>query len=151
MSRSLLAPVLVASVLGTVGVATAVAQQRADTGYRPEIAEPTYRTQGPGVLFDEAHDNFHTSTGRYLAFVRLLEADGCRVTPNIRRFTKKRLGRHDLLVIANAGTEGTGSAFDEREIDAVVEWVDRGGALLLIADHAPFGARAAALAERFGV
>ena len=33
----------------------------------------------------------------------------------------------------------------------VSDWVKSGGALLLIADHAPFGGAAAALASRFGV
>lgn len=37
------------------------------------------------------------------------------------------------------------------ECDVVREWVRAGGSLLLIADHAPFGAAAARLASRFGV
>jgi hypothetical protein len=43
------------------------------------------------------------------------------------------------------------SAFTDSECDAVRDWVRGGGSLLLIADHAPFGATAAALASRFGV
>ncbi len=43
------------------------------------------------------------------------------------------------------------SAFTDEEIQAVQDWVKGGGALLLIADHAPFGGAAAALASRFGV
>ena len=43
------------------------------------------------------------------------------------------------------------SAFTDEEIQAVHDWVKGGGALLLIADHAPFGGAAAALANRFGV
>jgi hypothetical protein len=43
------------------------------------------------------------------------------------------------------------SAFTDEEIQAVHDWVKGGGALLLIADHAPFGGAAAALASRFGV
>jgi hypothetical protein len=42
-------------------------------------------------------------------------------------------------------------AFTPEEVAAVHAWVERGGALLLIADHAPFGEAAAALAEAFGV
>src|SRR5262249_12216252 len=42
-------------------------------------------------------------------------------------------------------------AFTDAECDAVREWVRGGGALLLIADHAPFGATAANLGKRFGV
>jgi hypothetical protein len=43
------------------------------------------------------------------------------------------------------------SAFTASEIEAVRTWVENGGSLLLIADHAPFGSAAAALAETFGV
>ena len=63
-----------------------------------------------------------------------------------------------MLVIANAlGAEedddkgADKSAFTDEEIQAVQDWVKGGGALLLIADHAPFGGAAAALASRFGV
>src|SRR5262249_60390550 len=42
-------------------------------------------------------------------------------------------------------------AFTDAECDAVREWVRGGGALLLIADHAPFGTTAANLGKRFGV
>ena len=36
-------------------------------------------------------------------------------------------------------------------VAAIRDWVRAGGALLLIADHAPFGSAAASLASRFGV
>lgn len=70
------------------------------------------------------------------------------------------------MVIANAlGAESTSSrewsrdwfetgarpAFSEQECDDVREWVHAGGALLLIADHRPFGAAAEILAKRFTV
>ncbi len=42
-------------------------------------------------------------------------------------------------------------AFTPGEIEAVRTWVENGGSLLLIADHAPFGSAAAALAQAFGV
>src|ERR1700730_4455160 len=43
------------------------------------------------------------------------------------------------------------SAFTDPECDAVRDWVRDGGALLLIADHAPFGGAAENLAKRFNV
>jgi hypothetical protein len=56
------------------------------------------------------------------------------------------------LIIANAlgpnGHEGWSAFFPEEEA-VVVGWVS--GALLLIADHAPFGAAAEHLAQQFGV
>lgn len=57
-----------------------------------------------------------------------------------------------MLVIANALGQAQGSsAFTELECEAIKAWVEHGGALLLIADHRPFGAAAATLAKRFGV
>ncbi len=42
-------------------------------------------------------------------------------------------------------------AFTEDEADAVRDWVEEGGSLLLITDHAPHGAAVQHLAQRFGV
>jgi len=57
-----------------------------------------------------------------------------------------RLGAEDM------DDEGADKpAFTEQECDAVSEVVRNGGALLLIADHAPFGAAAQILAKRFDV
>jgi hypothetical protein len=109
-------------------------------------------------MFDEAHHNFHTSDGRYKPFVDLLRNDGYNVIRNRQPFGKPRLSGFKVLVIANAlGAEedddkgASDSAFTEEEIAAVADWVKDGGALLLIADHAPFGAAASALSKRFGV
>jgi hypothetical protein len=61
------------------------------------------------------------------------------------------------LIVANArgGSEGSKDvaqpAFTRRECEEVRRWVRDGGALLLIADHAPFGSAAAGLASEFGV
>jgi WD40 repeat protein len=44
-----------------------------------------------------------------------------------------------------------GSAFTEKECDAVFNWVWSGGGLLLLTDHAPWGASAENLASRFSV
>lgn len=136
----------------------ALAQQVPDTAFDVRIARPAFPSDGPRVLFDEAHHNFHTSTGRYLPFARLVTADGFRVIPNAQPFTASSLKAADILVIANAlGHDDMGDsaashdAFTAPECDAVRDWVREGGALLLIADHAPMGAAARELASRFGV
>jgi hypothetical protein len=84
--------------------------------------------------------------------------DGYRVIRNRKPFTKASLDSFKVLVIANAlgaeemDDEGSDQpAFTEEEIKAVYDWVKSGGALLLIADHAPFGSAAAALGTRLGV
>lgn len=136
----------------------AVAQQMADPEFDTSVANPAYKKDGPRVMFDEAHHNFHTTDGRYKPFVDLLTNDGYNVIRNRQSFSKTRLSGFKILVIANAlgaeedDDEGADqSAFNEDEIAAVHDWVKSGGALLLIADHAPFAGAAATLAKRFGV
>lgn len=144
-------------VLLLLGVA-ALGQQMADPEFDTRVENPAYQRSGPRVLFDEAHHNFHTVDGRYKPFVDLLVQDGYQVIRNRKPFTKASLDSFKVLVIANAlgaeeaDDEGSDqSAFTEEEVQAVYDWVRGGGALLLIADHAPFGAAAAALGTKLGV
>ena len=137
---------------------TVFAQQVPDPGFDTSVKAPAYEDKGPRVMFDEAHNNFHTVEGRYKPFVEVLRNDGYTVVANRLPFTKARLSGFKILVIANAlgaeedDDEGADkSAFTDEEIRAVVEWVKDGGAFLLIADHAPFGGAAAALSNQFGV
>jgi hypothetical protein len=137
---------------GTLG------QQLPDPEFNTSVENPAYSRNGPRVLFDEAHHNFHTADGRYKPFVDLLTNDGYQVIRNRKPFTKQSLDSFKVLVIANAlgaeemDDEGADqSAFTETEILAVYDWLKGGGALLLIADHAPFGGAAAALGTKLGV
>jgi hypothetical protein len=138
-----------------------VAQQIPDPTFDPTVPNPAYSRNHPRVLFDEAHNNFHTAGGRYKAFADLITRDGYRVTSNARKFTEDTLAGYDILVIANplgAAVEtatdfaaANQPAFTEAECDAVRAWVNAGGSLLLIADHYPVGRAAGNLAKRFGV
>ena len=135
------------------------AQQVDDPGFDTRVSKPAYVDKYPKVLFDEAHFNFHTTIGRYKPFVSLMTNDGYRVTANKEKFSAASLKGYDILVIVNAlGAERQNSpgadqpAFTDDECDAVRDWVRaEGGSLLLIADHAPFGAAAETLAKRFAV
>lgn len=134
------------------------AQQQPDQDFDTSVENPVYKKDGPRVAFDEAHHNFHTVEGRYKPFVDLLINDGYRVVRNRQPFSKTSLSSFKVLVISNAlGAEedddegADDSAFTDEEIQAVHDWVKGGGSLLLIADHAPFGGAAAALATKFGV
>ena len=134
-----------------------VAQQEADTAFAPRIDRPAYPAgHGPVVAIDEGHRNFHTAGGRYRPFAETLRRDGYAV-----RSAKGRVGRSSLadvrvLVVANAlgevreGEDTSGSAFSPAEIGRVRSWVERGGSLLLIADHMPFPGAARTLAAAFG-
>ena len=157
---------LIASALAAL-TAVVSAQRVADPNFDTTIARPAYASQGPRVLFDEAHHNIHTATGLYKPLADLLTADGYRVVPNTQKFTLQLLKGYEILVIANAlgaaavfpqeasnpsfTPEASDPAFTDEESDAVRDWVHGGGALLLIADHTPMGAANAGLAQRFGV
>lgn len=137
----------------------APAQQVPDTTFDTRIARPAWeRGRGPRLVLDQAHHNFHTLDGRYRPFGELARADGFRVSPGTQPFTPAALADCDVLVIANAlGSDDMGEesamrpAFTSAEIAAVCAWVEGGGSLLLIADHAPMGSAAAPLGRALGV
>ena len=127
-------------------------QQVSDPSFDAIVAVPALTAKAPRMLFDDAHNNFHRSDGRYAPFVTLVRNDGVVVTSNTQPFSAESLSAHDILVIVNAdGPTPGASAFSTTEIDAVARWVDGGGSLLLVADHTPFGRAANAMAERFGI
>ena len=82
------------------------AQQLGDTAFAPNIQSPTFEL-GKGLLvkIDEAHHNFHTMSGRYNAFAKVLQHDGYRVEPNTSLFNLDSLQGCDILVISNALNE----------------------------------------------
>ena len=88
----------------------------------------------------------------------MITNDGYQITPNKQKFSAETLKGYDLLVISNAlgamrmnQPEAGDPAFTDEECNAVRDWVKAGGALLLIADHAPMGSANQILAQRFGV
>ena len=152
------ARLLVALLFLVLAVAPAYAQQEPDSTFDVNIARPAFSARHPRVSIDEAHHEFHTMGGRYAPFARLMKSDGFDVIPGRDRFNAQALAGVDILVIANAlgaeemdDTAAAHPAFTAEEIEAVRTWVDAGGALLLIADHAPMGSAAKSLAAAFGV
>lgn len=141
-------------------VAQGTSSQIADKEWSPTVSEPAFpRGDGPLVLVDAAHGNFHTVDGRYAAFAELLALDGYRVRSADAAVTEDLLQPADVFVISNALLGGDDaewalpavSAFAPDEIAVIVEWVRAGGALLLIADHMPFPGATEDLADEFGV
>jgi hypothetical protein len=132
--------------------------QMADPNFNTRVERPAYKKSGPKVLFDEAHNNFHTASGRYKPFADLIASDGYQLVPNKQMFSRATLRGYRVLVISNAigaarmndATAGN-SAFTDEESHAVRDWVKAGGSLLLIADHAPMGSANQSLGKRFGV
>src|SRR5688572_14599991 len=79
------------------------AQQVEDSEFKPVVESPAFAEgKGPVVWIDEAHDNFHTASGRYQPFASLLRRDGYVVSASAANFDKASLGQASVLVIANA-------------------------------------------------
>jgi len=136
-----------------------LAQQVADPNFSYPIDRPSYALgEGPKVLIDEAHNNFHTREGRYAAFAQLLASDGFQVGSLTTTIDEQALAGVKILVISNPVHDSNRSqwilpnpsAFTDSEIEAIDEWVQQGGRLFLIADHMPFGGGAGDLARAFG-
>lgn len=136
-----------------------ISQQVADTLYSPVISNPVFsRGEGPIIMIDDAHTNFHTLNGRFKAFATVLKKDGYVLQASSESFTPAQLSKGKIMVIANAlhpsnsqqWTLPTPSAFTDAEIEVVNEWVKNGGSLFLIADHMPFPGAAEKMASSFG-
>jgi hypothetical protein len=154
MRRTLL---LVLALLAGAPVARAQTQVE-DTTWVPRVAKPAFSKTHPVVLIDESHNNLFTTRGMYRGFAALLRDDGLTVFPSKQAFSAALLKTATVLVVADAsptrnynGTDAREPAFRREECDAVRDWVRDGGALLLIADHAPFGSAMDSLGARFGV
>ncbi len=129
-----------------------------DTTYAPQVSRPAFTGRHPVVMVDEAHHNQFTAGGYYRGLAALLEADGLRIVPGNQPFSPASLAPCDVLVVADAcGSEDPDlpqarkSAFRPEECDAVRDWVERGGSLLLVADSAPYASAMDSLARSFGV
>ncbi len=85
-----------------LGPGTALAQntQRADEHWSAAVADPDYEAnQGPVVLVDAAHGNFHTVDGGYAAFADVLRQDGYRVRSADTVVTPELLSQGSIFVI----------------------------------------------------
>lgn len=133
------------------------AQVASDPAFDTTVERPAYVREHPLVVIDEAHFNYHTASDRYRPLALLLGSDGYEVVAGKAKLDRESLRDTKVLIVANARGGPGGSddvakpAFTDAECDAVRDWVRAGGALLLIADHSPFGSAAANLAQRFGV
>src|SRR5882762_9159472 len=79
------------------------AQQVADTLFKPIVPSPVYlKGRGSTIFIDEAHHNFHTLTGRFKPFAKLLEKDGYIVKSLAQTFGKEVLSKGKIVVISNA-------------------------------------------------
>lgn len=135
-------------------------QQITDESFRWEIQSPSFESgDGPVICIDESHNNFHTINGTYKAFTNLIRSDGYTAIGFGEEFSVNEFSNCDLLVIANARDTGSesgwsyphNSAFTGGELTELVNWIDQGGNLLLIADHAPAAGAASGLGAVLGL
>jgi len=132
--------------------------QQPDPDFIPKNSTKSFsKVNSPIVFIDEAHNNLHTTKGRYKPFVQVLTSDGYSVKPSKKKFTLEYLKQADILVIVNAldnnrrdYTPPFVNAFDTEEVAAVKQWVSQGGALFFITDHTPFPKISKNLSVAFG-
>jgi hypothetical protein len=152
--------VVVVVVLIVVAGGCSSVSQLPDLEFEPAVGESAYpEGEGPVVLIDGGHHNFHTADGGYAAFAKLLRRDGYVVRGSNESSTPESLARGDIFVIANALAESdvkkwrlpTSPAFTGDEVEAIHDWVKGGGSLFLIADHMPMPGAVEDLAAAFGL
>ena len=125
-----------------------------DRAFDARVTDPTYRANGPVVLFDEGHLNTHTTTGGYKPFADLLRSDGYMVQVSRQPLSASVLQGVSVLVVALArgpNDANDAAAYSEAEAAVIEGWVRGGGSLLLVTDHWPYGSAVTSLARRFDV
>ena len=133
-------------------------RQQADSTVDASVQRPAYRTAHPRVAIDEGHHNRYAATGAFGPLASLLRSDGYDVRSLDRPLSVRALDSVRVLVIADAMgapfafmDAAHHPAFTSAECDAVAQWVEGGGALLLVADRPAAGNASQELANRFGV
>lgn len=80
-------------------------QQVSDPGFAPPVPRPAYAIgEGPRVVIDEAHHNFHTAAGRYRPFAELLRRDGYRVDAVDRRLSPEAPEGATPVIVFGSGS-----------------------------------------------
>jgi hypothetical protein len=124
-----------------------------DESFQPNVDNPVYQSgQGSLIFIDESHYNYHTKDGLYSPLTKLLVADGYKVA-SLQKLTKENLSKAKILIVANAMPKNyrkETSAFTDKDVIIIEEWVRDGGSLFFIADHMPCPEANTKLASAFG-
>ncbi len=147
-----------AGCLATMQSANAQLGQGADLSYRYANDAPAYAEYtGPVILFG-ADNSVFVRNGSHRALAALALGDGFRVAEQQQPLTGAALDGVGILVLINAYLDtfedfpaiSPPSAFSDAEIETIRKWVENGGSLLMLADHAPLGGGSSKLAAAFG-
>lgn len=135
-------------------------QYRGDTDFHPRAKSKTVLDHSQTVCFDESHNNLAVQKGFYNPILELIESDGYKIIRNKKHFDKTSLKTCNILyisaVLSHEDYEQSKklkktSAFSDREIKEIHDWVQAGGSLLFMTDHKPMGSAAGKLLAKFGV
>ena len=135
-------------------------QQIVDHSFEVKISEPAFEIDmGPVILLDEAHNNGATLNTAFTPLSKGLLKDGYRIKTLHETIKMEILDSIDILVIIDALSAQnvdrwelpTPSPFDNNEINAIAQWVRKGGSLFLVADHMPYAGAASKLAQTFEI
>jgi hypothetical protein len=147
------------ALLGAAIAQPALAQrQLPDIEFSYANDAPAFATEsGPKILLSTRNSDY-AERGSMDPLGALAKSDGFKVVRLDGPLTGVAAEPGAILVIANAFLKSfkefpamtPPSAFDAQEIEAVRNWVEAGGSLLLLADHAPFGGGSSELARAFG-
>ncbi len=105
----------------------------ADTSYDVSVASPVCIKNCPVIWFDEAHNNYHTASGRYKPLANLLSNDGFEIVKGLTPITKRTLVNTNLVLIAAPGH------ISNDELNILNAWIRQGGSLFTVTDHSNFG------------
>ncbi|MEZ5872482.1 MAG: hypothetical protein R3D32_11710 [Nitratireductor sp.] len=133
--------------------------QGPDLSYSYQNDSPAYPAEsGPMIVFS-ARNSVFVRNGSAKPLAKLAESDGFQTFTSDGTLDDALLAKAGILVIINAYDRDQyknfpamtpPSAFSDEEIERVRKWVDGGGNLLVLADHAPLGGGSSKLAEAFG-
>ena len=154
---ALAAIVLCFALLPGAGIAFAQ-RQLPDLDFAFANADPAYEAASGPVIAVSTLNSPLVQRGDYDPLIKLAGTDGFRAARKDGTLSEVLAGKPDILVIINAYLPSYAnfpamdppSAFSADDIEAVHKWVDGGGSLLILADHAPFGGGSSKLAALFG-
>jgi hypothetical protein len=133
-------------------------RQLPDSGFSFSNDNPAYaRGDGPRIMLSTTNSRY-VEQGALDPFAALAQSDGFVVQRQEGPLIDALAGFDGILVIANPFLTNFArypameppSAFSATEIATIRAWVENGGKLLLLADHAPFGGGSSELAAAFG-
>jgi hypothetical protein len=141
-----------------VPLAAHAQRQVPDREFTFENGSPAYAPGGGPPIMLSTTNSWYVEEGALDPFAMIAASDGFTVRRQDKPLTEALDGFEGILVIANAYLPSyqqhpamePPSAFSASEIEAIRAWVENGGKLLLLADHAPFGGGASELAAAFG-